>query len=625
MDVQPDKQNIDKVFSNTTYYIDFYQRQYKWTKEPVEILLDDIFYRFNSEYEKYKTNEIELEELIEKYNWYYLNTYVTNKTDGKLFIVDGQQRLTTLTLVLIKLYNLSKKFESKLSEWISTKIVGLSGYKKQFWMYHVDHIKTMEQLFNNEEYSKIDISSGITAKNMLDNYKVIDKWIDKRILSKHNLESFVFYFLKRLVLINLDVSQTDVPMVFEVINDRGVKLKPYEILKGKLLGQIKKDELDSLKLNELWDDNINAINSYSEDEVDEFFMYYLRAKYPDTKGEAVKYDTKNYHRTIFSIKDIDLEHNDVNIKKFLKNEFQYYSKLYTKILKYFDEYNEEYKFVFFNSLTDMDTQFLLILSACSVDDNEENEKIKIISQEVDKFYVLSQLQRSWDSNKFSEYVYQISNEIREKECDEISSIFSKYLKMFITEKRAIETNEEFSYTLFKDTGISLSPRFKRYFFARIEYFISTNTKMNMKQNFSDLVTKTGSVNGFHIEHILSFNDENLSFFNNDEEVFENERNRLGGLLLLKGKDNISSSNELYEDKLKTYANTLYWNETLREDTYKSKLDFTNLTEKYNLNFEFYNRFGKEELECRHKLLFEISSIIWSKYTDINEENEQCQK
>ncbi|MFA7084095.1 MAG: DUF262 domain-containing protein [Arcobacteraceae bacterium] len=614
MDVQPDKQNIDKVFSNTTYYIDFYQREYKWTKEPVEILMDDIFYRFNSEYEKYKTNEIELEELIEKYNWYYLNTYVTNKTDGRLFIVDGQQRLTTLTLILIKLYNLSKIFESELNEWISTKIVGLSGYKKQFWMYHVDHIKTMEQLFNNETLSKVDVSSGITAKNMLENYKVIDKWIDKRINDKHKLESFIFYFLKRLVLINLDVSQTDVPMVFEVINDRGVKLKPYEILKGKLLGQIKKDELESLKFNDLWDDSINSINNYSEDEVDEFFMYFLRSKYSETKGEAVKYDSKNYHRTIFSIQDINLEHNDVNIKKFLKNEFKYYTKLYAKILKYFDKYHEEYKFVFFNSLTDMDTQFLLIMSSCNVDDEEENEKIKTISKEVDKFYVLTQLQRSWDSNKFSEYIYQISNDIREKNCNQIEAIFSKHLKRFITEKRVIETNDEFSYTLFKDTGISLNPRFKRYFFARIEEFIALNTNMNMKHNFSDLVTKTGSVNGFHIEHILSFNDENLNFFNNDEEIFENERNRLGGLLLLKGKDNISSSNELYEDKLKTYANTLYWNETLREDTYKSKLDFTNLTSKYSLNFESYYEFGKNELEKRHKLLFDISSLIWSKCT-----------
>lgn len=49
MDVTPDKQNVDKVFSSTTYYIDFYQRQYKWTEEPVRRLLDDILYKFNSE------------------------------------------------------------------------------------------------------------------------------------------------------------------------------------------------------------------------------------------------------------------------------------------------------------------------------------------------------------------------------------------------------------------------------------------------------------------------------------------------------------------------------------------------------------------------------------------------
>ena len=52
MDILPDKQNIDGVFSNTTYYIDFYQREYKWTAEPVQRLLDDIFYAFEEAYGK---------------------------------------------------------------------------------------------------------------------------------------------------------------------------------------------------------------------------------------------------------------------------------------------------------------------------------------------------------------------------------------------------------------------------------------------------------------------------------------------------------------------------------------------------------------------------------------------
>jgi hypothetical protein len=52
------------------------------------------------------------------------------------------------------------------------------------------------------------------------------------------------------------------------------------------------------------------------------------------------------------------------------------------------------------------------------------------------------------------------------------------------------------------------------------------------------------------------NAENKALFDGDEKRFEQERNRVGGLLLLKGKDNISSNNEPYRKKLKSYANTL---------------------------------------------------------------------
>lgn len=50
MDISPDKQNIDRVFSNTAYFIDFYQRDYRWTDEPVLRLLDDILFKFKEQY-----------------------------------------------------------------------------------------------------------------------------------------------------------------------------------------------------------------------------------------------------------------------------------------------------------------------------------------------------------------------------------------------------------------------------------------------------------------------------------------------------------------------------------------------------------------------------------------------
>jgi uncharacterized protein with ParB-like and HNH nuclease domain len=84
-------------------------------------------------------------------------------------VIDGQQRLTTLTLILIKLFHLSEKYESKLSNWLRNKIISSSGYTEEFWMNHEAHKAAMVGLLSGEELKKIDVSSGITAQNMVNN------------------------------------------------------------------------------------------------------------------------------------------------------------------------------------------------------------------------------------------------------------------------------------------------------------------------------------------------------------------------------------------------------------------------------------------------------------------------
>lgn len=610
MDISPDKQNIDSVFSNTLYHIDFYQREYKWDETPVLRLLEDVFYKFNDSYKEHSELPASEEIIDTKYPWYYLNTYVTNKVDGKVFIVDGQQRLTTLTLILIKLLHLAKTYDSKAVKWLDSKISGSAGMDTRFWLNHEAHRTTHDALYQNK-MELVDTSTGITAVNMVANYQTISKWLDKEITNQHKLETFIFYFLRRLVLINLSVEQTDVPMVFEVINDRGEPLKPYEILKGKLLGQIDKTLLKSKNYNELWEQKVRAINEFENDETDRFFRFYLKARFANTRKEGQQYDG-DYHRIMFDLdfKDkLDIAHNQTGVLKFLDEDFSFYSDLYQQIRNAFAS-DEDSAFTY-NRVNDLDGALMLVLASCKLEDEQQQEKINLIPAELDRLFSLLQLQSAYDSNTFQEILYRIAASIRNKEVSEIRSAFDKELVDELSRRRLTEIEEPFKYSFFKQTGINLNARFKRYFFARIDEFLAKKLNQNMRHSISDLVSKTGSKTGFHIEHILAHNKESLDCFDGDEERFDLERNRLGGILLLKGKDNISSNNELYNDKLKTYANTLYWNETLREDSYKSKLDMTSLKENYQLALEPINKFDAEALESRQKLLFQIAAYIWA--------------
>ena len=77
-------------------------------------------------------------------------------------------------------------------------------------------------------------------------------------------------------------------------------------------------------------------------------------------------------------------------------------------------------------------------------------------------------------------------------------------------------------------------------------------------------------------------------------------------------DNIISSNESYKDKLENIRELLLWNETLRKDTYKANIGSARfLKHKHNLDLRAVpDKYGPEELEYRHRLLFHIANIIW---------------
>src|SRR3990167_4352435 len=97
------EKSLSDLLSNKKYTIHYYQREYRWGKKQIEELIDDLTGEF---YEFY--DSADSREKVGTYGHYYLGSIVFSSGENQAAIIDGQQRLTSLTLLLIYLNNLQK-------------------------------------------------------------------------------------------------------------------------------------------------------------------------------------------------------------------------------------------------------------------------------------------------------------------------------------------------------------------------------------------------------------------------------------------------------------------------------------------------------------------------------------
>ena len=490
-----------------------------------------------------------------------------------------------------------------------------------------DRVRALKAIYEGSPDSEPSLASPISVaeQNILEAYHTIYAYLDERLKNSHIFNAFRLYLVKRIYLISIDVDESkDVAMAFEVINDRGIPLKPYEILKGKILGVIAKSEVPSYV--DTWEKSINQIaDNYGDDDVDDFLSIYFQSKYTDTALNYRDLHRDKYHKTIYLEefdKRIGLKNGGAagascnsNIKRFVNETLPFFSDLYCHIIEDSYVYLSEDKIThtWFNSINEQDYQYYLTFAAINPGDPEREAKYQLITKEFDRLYTMLNLTGSYRSNEFAAAVILMGKEIRGNSCDDIKKIFdSKLLEMINKAQGRTDITDPFKYELFANTEYRiLAKRFMRYFFARIDHFIADGSGLFTGTYYS-LISQAKGKDVYHIEHILA-NDENhhnISLFIDDEH-FIAQRNRLGGLLLLKGADNQSSGNELYEDKLKTYVgNGTLFAQTLLPDFIHSNTGFKAFAKKHNLDFKTYKKFDGTSIEERQKLLFEMVKIIW---------------
>lgn len=101
---------VRELLKGVKYSIDYYQREYKWHDKQIRELVDDLSGKFLEEFQAgYERSK------VAEYPHYFLGSIIISKKESANFIVDGQQRLTSLTLLLILLRNLQRDRDKKVN------------------------------------------------------------------------------------------------------------------------------------------------------------------------------------------------------------------------------------------------------------------------------------------------------------------------------------------------------------------------------------------------------------------------------------------------------------------------------------------------------------------------------
>ena len=188
--IEVEERDINYIFGKPKpYSLDVYQRDYRWSDEKdykiVTQLLIDIELRFENNIKFNKRNQSAnlsaiLKDVEENFKPYFLNTIMLNEQSGNIYIVDGQQRLTTILLLLIKLYHLG--VDKGTAVLNVKKFIGEKIYEedmasvKHFKISNPDRNTIIQKIFELETINDADITN-ITQLNLRDNYIVITMFI----------------------------------------------------------------------------------------------------------------------------------------------------------------------------------------------------------------------------------------------------------------------------------------------------------------------------------------------------------------------------------------------------------------------------------------------------------------
>ena len=211
--------SVNRLLNEDTYAIPLYQRNFAWTYDEIEQLLNDVADAFQENRD----------------NYYYIGTLVVNKENGIFKIIDGQQRTTALNLIALAL-----KHEFGFDRLKAVNLTFPARKKSN---------ENIQKLFTKQKISECDeneLTRGYGhAKDAL-----------KKVLEERQLapQSFVDYLFDKVIIFRSILPEDlDLNLYFERFNSRGEQLEAHEILKAQMMSKFGEDQEMAQKFARIWD------------------------------------------------------------------------------------------------------------------------------------------------------------------------------------------------------------------------------------------------------------------------------------------------------------------------------------------------------------------------------------
>lgn len=576
------EKSLRDLLQSKKYTLHYYQREYRWQRKHVEEMIDDLTTEFKNNYKPEHKRED-----VKKYGVYFMGSIVLAGNENA--IIDGQQRLSSLTLLLIYLKN------RQPSNVIDAMIFSEAYGTKSFNINVPERQACMSAIYENKLDAFDTTNASESVKNLCARYNDIAEIFPSDITDAM-IPYFCDWLAEKVYLMQIiAATEQDAHKIFVTMNDRGLSLTPTEMLKGYLLSEIADNDLRE-KLNDLWKAEVLVL----EKDTETFIKDWLRAQYARNVSD---YDAigSAFHKWIRD------EHIKLGLKtsadyaQFIKN-FLHFAKIYRKIRDAEKNFADTTKYIFYNAQLTFTMQTQMLMAPIFPDDDKSvvAQKINLTARFIDLLINARVTNyKRVERNNIESYISGLTRDIRRLPIDKLKAkLKTRYDALKYNSADAIRKLRLNQFTR----------KYIRSILARITSFIEEQT--DATPHYVDYMTS--SRDPYEIEHIICNDYERYrAEFSRDE--FDDWRDSIGALLLLRRSINASLSDSDYSQKLVKYCSTdgNIYAASLGEQTYRNNPRFKNFVAENNLSFESFEKFGKAEIQRRVELIVQLTNLIWN--------------